>query len=46
MKKMMRSTFGRLFNKNWVMAATLCICGAIKRTRGQEFCVTRGLSLV
>ena len=28
MKKMMRSTFGRLFNKNWVMAATLCICGA------------------
>ena len=28
MKKMMRSTFGRLFNKNWVLAATLCICGA------------------
>ena len=27
MKKMMRSTFGRLFNKNWVLAATL-ICGA------------------
>ena len=26
MKKMMRSTFGRLFNKNWVLAATL-ICG-------------------
>ena len=25
---MMRSTFGRLFNKNWVMAATFCICGA------------------
>ena len=22
MKKMMRSTFGRLFNKNWVLAAT------------------------
>ncbi len=28
MKKMMRSTFGRLFNKNWVLVATLCICGA------------------
>ena len=27
MKKMMRSTFGRLFNKNWVLAATL-ICSA------------------
>ena len=27
MKKMMRSTFGRLFNKNWVLAATM-ICGA------------------
>ena len=27
MKKMMRSTFGRLFNKNWMLAATL-ICGA------------------
>ena len=27
MKKMMRSTFGRLFNKNWVLAATL-VCGA------------------
>ena len=27
MKKMTRSTFGRLFNKNWVLAATL-ICGA------------------
>ena len=27
MKKMMRSTFGRLFNKNWVFAATM-ICGA------------------
>ena len=27
MKKMMRSTFGRLFNKNWVLAATVCICG-------------------
>ena len=27
MKKMMRSTFGRLFNKNWVLAAIL-ICGA------------------
>jgi hypothetical protein len=27
MKKMMRSTFGRLFNKNWVLAAAL-ICGA------------------
>lgn len=27
MKKIMRSTFGRLFNKNWVLAATL-ICGA------------------
>ena len=26
MKKMMRSTFGRLFNKNWVLAAIL-ICG-------------------
>ena len=24
---MMRSTFGRLFNKNWVLAATM-ICGA------------------
>ena len=24
---MMRSTFGRLFNKNWVLAATL-VCGA------------------
>ena len=22
MKKMMRSTFGRLFNKNWVLVAT------------------------
>ena len=28
MKKIMRSTFGRLFNKNWVLAATFCICGA------------------
>ena len=28
MKKMMRSTFGRLFNKNWVMAAILTTCGA------------------
>ena len=34
MKKMMRSTFGRLFNKNWVMAATrplvltMVFCGA------------------
>ena len=27
MKKIMRSTFGRLFNKNWVLAAIL-ICGA------------------
>jgi hypothetical protein len=27
MKKMMRSTFGRLFNKNWVLVATL-VCGA------------------
>ena len=27
MKKIMRSTFGRLFNKNWVLAATM-ICGA------------------
>ena len=27
MKKLMRSTFGRLFNKNWMLAATL-ICGA------------------
>ena len=27
MNKMMRSTFGRLFNKNWVLAATM-ICGA------------------
>ena len=27
MKKMMRSTFGRLFNRNWMLAATL-ICGA------------------
>ena len=27
MKKMMRSTFGRLFNKNWMLAATM-ICGA------------------
>ncbi len=27
MKRMMRSTFGRLFNKNWVLAATL-VCGA------------------
>jgi hypothetical protein len=27
MKKMMRSTFGRLFNKNWVLAVTM-ICGA------------------
>ena len=27
MKKMMRSTFGRLFNKNWVLVATM-ICGA------------------
>ena len=28
MKKMMRSTFGRLFNKNWVLAAILTTCGA------------------
>ena len=27
MKQIMHSTFGRLFNKNWVLAATL-ICGA------------------
>ena len=27
MKKMMRSTFGRLFNKNWLLVATM-ICGA------------------
>ena len=27
MKKMMHSTFGRLFNKNWVLVATL-VCGA------------------
>ena len=27
MKKILRSTFGRLFNKNWVFAATL-VCGA------------------
>ena len=27
MRKMMRSTFGRLFNKNWVLAAFF-ICGA------------------
>ena len=27
MRKMMRSTFGRLFNKNWMLAAIL-ICGA------------------
>jgi hypothetical protein len=27
MKKMIRSTFGRLFNKNWVLVATL-VCGA------------------
>jgi hypothetical protein len=27
MKKIMRSTFGRLFNKNWVLAAFF-ICGA------------------
>ena len=27
MKKIMRSTFGRLFNKNWMLAAIL-ICGA------------------
>ena len=28
MKKMMRSTFGRLFNKNWVLVAAFFICGA------------------
>ena len=28
MRKILRSTFGHLFNKNWVLAATL-ICGAI-----------------
>ena len=28
MKKMMRSTFGRLFNKKWVLAATL-VCGTM-----------------
>jgi len=28
MKRNMRSTFGRLFNKNWVIAATLVISGA------------------
>ena len=28
MKKIMRSTFGRLFNKNWMLAALL-ICGLI-----------------
>ena len=27
MRKILRPTFGRLFNKNWVLAATL-ICGA------------------
>ena len=27
MKKIMRSTFGRLLCKNWVLAATLLVCG-------------------
>ena len=29
MKKMMRSTFGRLFNKNWVLAAILICCASV-----------------
>ena len=40
MKKMMRSTFGRLFNKNWVMAATLCI------TDGSTYTITAHLKKV
>jgi len=35
MIKMMRSTFGRLFNKNWVLTATL-ICGASVLTSCSE----------
>ena len=37
MKQIMRSTFGRLFNKNWVLAATM-ICGA-RDTEGLSRCV-------
>ena len=32
MRKILRSTFGRLFNKNWVLAAILITCGATAMT--------------
>ena len=32
MRKILRPTFGHLFNKNWVLAATLIICGATAMT--------------
>ena len=32
MRKILRPTFGHLFNKNWVLAAALIICGATAMT--------------